>query len=289
MKRLKNIKRILRKYLGMMKHSSVYEKENQVKKISLILMASLFMTIIIETALAQSYAGDGATIEPIMLIDKPTAGLLKRGSYSVSSNFFQKGGMLLGISVGIFEPFTFGISYGGTDIIGPNKIEMNPMPGVNAKLRLVSESSVMPALAIGFDSQGKEPYLSADTLKRYTIKSPGVYIATSKNYEFLGNFSVHGGLNKSMETNDGDKDLDMYVGAEKSIGRDISIMLEYDFAANDNNNNAIGKGIGYLNFGFRWTWGKGIVVGFNLKNITKNQDNVSVGNRTLQIDYIGNF
>jgi hypothetical protein len=280
---------MLRKYLGMTKISSVYEKENQVKKLCVVSIIYLLLTVSGEMAQAQSYAGDGATIEPTMLIDKPTAGLLKRGSYSVSSNFFQNGGVFVGISVGIFEQFTFGISYGGTDIIGPNKIEMNPIPGVNAKLRLLGESSVLPALAIGFDSQGKEPYLNADTLKRYTVKSPGVYIAASKNYEFLGNLSFHGGLNKSMETNDGDKDLNMYVGLEKSIGKDISIMFEYDFAANDNNNYAIGKGIGYLNFGFRWTWGKGLVVGFNLKNITKNQDNVNVGNRTLQIDYIGNF
>jgi hypothetical protein len=199
----------------MTKYRSVYEKENQVKKLSFILLVGLLLTATVETALAQSYAGDGATIEPTMLIDKPTAGLLKRGSYSVSSNFFQNGGVLLGISVGIFEPFTFGISYGGTDIIGPNKIDMNPAPGINAKLRLVSESAVMPALAIGYDSQGKEPYLNADTLKRYTIKSPGVYIAASKNYEFLGNLSLHGGLNRSMETTDGDKDLNMYVGVEK--------------------------------------------------------------------------
>jgi hypothetical protein len=279
---------MLRKYLVMTKLSSVYEKENQVKKLSLIVFIILLMTLTVEKVIAQSYAGDGATVEPTMLIDKPTAGLLKRGSYSVSSNFFQNGGVLVGISVGIFEPFTFGISYGGTNIIGPNKIDMNPLPGMNAKLRIVSESSVMPALAVGFDSQGKEPYLNADTLKRYTIKSPGVYIAASKNYEILGNLSIHGGLNKSLETDDGDKDLNMFVGAEKTIGRDISIMLEYDFAANDNNY-TVGKGHGYLNFGFRWTWGKGLVVGFNLKNITKNQDNVNVGNRTLQIDYIGNF
>ena len=280
---------MLRKYLGMMKHSFVYKKENHVKNLNVFLMTTLLLIVVGETVVAQSYAGDGATIEPMMLIDKPTAGLLKRGSYSVSSNFFQNGGVLVGISVGIFEPFTFGISYGGTDIIGPNKIDMNPMPGVNAKLRLVSEGAVMPALAIGFDSQGKEPYLTADTLKRYTIKSPGAYFAASKNYEFLGNLSFHAGVNKSMEINDGDKDLNIFAGAEKSIGRDISVMLEFDFAANDNSHYALGKGNGYLNFGFRWTCAKGLVVGFNLKNITKNQDNVNVGNRTLQIDYIGVF
>ena len=272
-----------------MKNRSADEKENHVNIRTLMLLASLVLTGILYTAFAQSYAGEGATIEPTMLIDKPTAGLLKRGSYSVTSNFFQNGGVLVGISVGIFEPFTFGISYGGTNIIGLDKIDMNPFPGISAKLRIISESPLMPAIAFGFDSQGKEPYLRADSLKRYTIKSPGVYIAASKNYEFLGNLSVHGGLSKSTETSDGDKDLDMYVGAEKSIGKDISIMVEYDFATNDNNNYAVGKGKGYLNFGFRWTWGKGMVVGFNLKNISKNQDHVNVGNRTLQLDYIGSF
>jgi hypothetical protein len=250
-------------------------------------MVGLLVVASIDLALAQSYAGDQATVEPLMLIDKPTAGLLKRGSYSVSGNFYQNGGVLVGIMVGIFDPFTFGISYGGTDIIGHNKIDMNPLPGVSAKLRLVSEGSVMPALAIGFDSQGKEPYINADSLKRYTIKSPGIYVAASKNYAVLGNLSLHGGLNKSLEIRDGDADLNVYVGVEKSLSSDISIMLEYDFAVNDNNGHAFGKGYGYFNFGFRWAWGKGLVVGFDLKNITKNQDNVNVGNRTLQIDYIG--
>jgi hypothetical protein len=254
----------------------------------MVLIVVLFISFS-HPAEAQSYAGEGATIEPLVLIDKPTAGLLKHGAYSVSSNFFQRGGVLVGLTVGIFEPFTFGISYGGTDIIGPDKINMNPLPGMNAKLRLISEGTFMPALAVGFDSQGKEPYLNGDTLRRYTIKSPGVYVVASKNYAFFGNLSLHGGINKSLESEDGDADMNLYLGVEKSLGRDISVMFEYDFAANDNHGHALGKGNGYLNFGFRWSWGKGLVVGFDLKNITKNQENVNVGNRTLQIDYIGSF
>ena len=256
------------------------------RKITTIVFAAL---LVVHCARGQSNAGTSANIEPTMIVDKPTAGLLKQGSYAVTSNFYQNGGVLVGISVGVFEPFTFGISYGGTNIIGPAKIEMNLLPGVNAKLRLLNEGQMMPALAIGFDAQGKEPYLAADSLKRYTIKSPGVYIAASKNYAFLGNLSFHGGFNRSMETDDGDRDWNMYVGIEKSIGRDISMMVEYDFATNDNNGNALGKGNGYLNFAFRWSWGKGLVVGFDLKNVTQNQDNVNIGNRTLQIDYIGSF
>lgn len=242
-----------------------------------------------ESLEAQSYAGEGAKIEPTMLIDKPTAGMLKRAHYAISSNYFQRGGVLLGVSVGLFDQFSFGISYGGTEIIGPNKIQMNPQPGINAKLRLFDETLMMPAFALGFDSQGKEPFLEADTLNRYTIKSPGVYVAASKNYAFMGNLSVHGGLNLSLETDDGDNDLNAYLGVEKTLGPDISLVAEYDFAFNDNHLRALGEGRGYMNLGLRWSWGKGLIIGFDLKNVSKNQKNVSVGNRTLHIDYIGAF
>jgi hypothetical protein len=242
-----------------------------------------------ESLVAQSYAGEGAKIEPTMLIDKPTAGMLKRAHYAISSNYFQRGGVLVGVSVGLFDQFSFGISYGGTEIIGPNKIQMNPQPGINAKLRLFDETLMMPAFALGFDSQGKEPFIEADSLNRYTIKSPGVYVASSKNYAFMGNLSVHGGLNLSLEKDDGDNDMNAYLGVEKTLGPDISLLAEYDFAFNDNHLRALGEGRGYLNLGLRWSWGKGLIIGFDLKNVSKNQKNVSVGNRTLHIDYIGAF
>jgi len=252
-------------------------------------MLVLFCSLILLSPVleAQSYAGDASTIEPTMIVDKPTAGILKRGSYAFRTNFFEQGGVLMGLSVGVFDDFSFGISYGGTDIIGANEIHMNPLPGVNVKLRLIDEGATMPAIAFGFDSQGKEPYV--DSTKRYTIKSPGFYVAGSKNYSFLGYLSVHGGVNLSMERGDGDKDPNFYVGAEKSIGNNISIFAEYDFANNDNNTRALGKGKGYLNFAFRWSWGKGFIVGFDLKNVTKNQNNVDVGNRALQMDFVGSL
>lgn len=234
---------------------------------------------------AQGYAGDESAVEPTNLIDKPTAGMDKRGSFAVSANFYQRGGVLAGISVGVFERFMFGISYGGTDIIGPSVIYMNPWPGVQAKLRILNEGSLMPAIAIGFDSQGKEPYIK--DLARYTIKSPGAYVVASRNYAFFGNLSLHGGLNFTMDRGDGDRDMNTFVGIEKSIGEEISVLGEYDFGFNDDHGNAVGRGRGYLNLAFRWNWGKGLVVGFDLKNVTKNQQNVSVGNRTLQIDYVG--
>jgi len=260
-------------------------KEIMVKRILAVLFCSLLL--LPPVLQAQSYAGDAATVQPTMIVDKPTAGVLKKASYAVHTNFFEQGGVLLGLSVGVFDNFSFGISYGGTDIIGSNDIHMNPLPGVNVKFRVIDEGTTMPAVALGFDSQGKGPYI--DSTKRYTIKSPGFYVAGSKNYSFLGYLSIHGGMNLSMERSDGDKDLNFYVGAEKSIGPDISVFAEYDFANNDNNARAIGHKKGYLNFAFRWSWGKGLVVGFDLKDVIKNQDNVEIGNRALQLDFVSAF
>jgi hypothetical protein len=252
------------------------------KKTMILAAAALFLQ---SELLAQGYAGSAATTEPMMLIDKPTAGLLKRGSYLLHTNLFQHGGVVFGVAVGLFEQFTFGISYGGTNIIGPDKIEMNPLPGVQVKLRIIDESTLSPAIAIGFDSQGKEPYV--DSLSRFTIKSPGFYVVGSKNYELMGNLSIHGGLNYTTERQDGDKDLNLYLGFEKSLAKDLSILGEYDFAINDNLQ--MGQGRGYMNFGVRWGAGKGLIVGLDLKNVTKNQKNVNVGNRTVQIDFVSSF
>ncbi len=237
----------------------------------------------------QSNVGGSANIEPTMIIDKPTAGMLHRGNYYVSSSFFEQGGMLFGVSVGLMDRFDFGISYGGTNIIGVDKPEMNPYPGVNVKIRILDESVVAPAIAVGFDWQGKGPYI--DSLKRYTIKSPGFYAVASQNYALAGNLSVHGGLNLSTERGDGDKDMDAFVGAEKTLGKDISLVGEYDVGWNDNSANAIGRfrGRGYLNLGLRWSWGKGLVLGLNLKDVLKNQGNVTFGNRTIQLEYVGAF
>ena len=234
---------------------------------------------------AQTTAGDASTTEPRQLIDLPTAGVLKRGAFAMDVDFFQNGGLGIALSAGALDRLSFGLSYGGSGIIGNSKVTMQKLPGVNIKFRLFDESMAMPALAIGFDSQGKEAYI--DSTQRFTIKSRGAYAVASKNYEFFGNFSIHGGVNLSMERGDGDKDMDVFAGVEKSFGHDISVLGEYDFGFNDNNNRALGQGKGYFNLGFRWSFGNGFTLGFDLKNIFKNQDNlVTIGNRTMKVEYI---
>lgn len=251
------------------------------------ILVILLLIVVSSLAIAQNSAGDAANIEPRYIIDTPTAGLLKRGAFSFESNFFQDGGVMFGLYAGALDRLTFGISYGGVGIIGKNKVTTQKLPGVMVKYRLIDETEAMPAIAFGFDSQGKETYI--DSLERFTIKSRGIFIAASKNYSFLGYLSFHGGVNWSMEKKDGDKDMNTFVGIEKSIGEELSFLFEYDFAFNDNHGQAFGKGNGYCNTGLRWSLASGLTLGFDLKNIVKNQNNVTFANRTLKVEYVRTF
>ena len=99
-----------------------------------LLAAFAVLVCVSGSARAQGYAGDRATSELTTLIDKPTAGMLKRSQYKIGTNFYQQGGVLVDVEVGLLNRFSFGISYGGSGVIGSTKVEMNKWPGVKAKL-----------------------------------------------------------------------------------------------------------------------------------------------------------
>lgn len=233
---------------------------------------------------AQGSAGTDGKIEPRFLVDIPTAGMLERSTFALDMDFFQAGGVLLGLSVGVLNRLNFGISYGGIEIIGAKTPKWNKIPGINLKIRIIDESVLIPGIAIGFDSQGNGAYV--ENLDRYTIKSPGFFIVGSKNYDVLGYLSIHGGINYSLERADGDKDMNAFLGVEKTLGENISVVLEHDFGFNDSNREALGRGRGYMNFGIRWSPGSGFTLGLDLKDIIKNQQDISIGNRAIRIEYV---
>ncbi|MBA4311850.1 MAG: hypothetical protein C0417_04375 [Chlorobiaceae bacterium] len=245
----------------------------------------LFLIVICATvSLSQGSAGSSAKYEPRFLIDVPTGGIIPHGMLATDIEFFQQGGVLASISLGLFDIMGLGMSYGGANIIGDNSPVWNELPGINFRFRLINESIIFPAIAFGFDSQGKELYDRAN--QRYTIKSPGFYIVGSKNYLLLGNLSFHGGINYSLERTDGDRDPNIFIGTEKSIGPIVSILAEYNLGWNDSNAKAFGKGRGYLNGSARVSIGDGFSIGINLKDILKNQKKITIGNRTILLEYV---
>jgi hypothetical protein len=244
----------------------------------------IFFTLIV-SSIAQGTAGTDAKYEYRSLVDIPSAGILEKGFVGVSADVLPFGVVISKIEVGVFDNFSFGISYGGSNIIGTGKVDWYELPGVNVRARLVDETESMPAFTIGFDSQGKGLY--DEELNRFEIKSPGFYVAAAKNFEFLGYLSLHGVVNYSLERDDDDKDLNLGVGFEKTIGSKVSLVGEYNFAINDNTIKAYGDGNGYMNIGVRWSVGEGFTIGLDLRDLLDNKKIYSnKADRALFVEFI---
>jgi hypothetical protein len=226
-------------------------------------------------------------LPPTDLVDLPSAGTLDRGSYVSSLRIYPNGGLLGALKIGLSNRFYLGVAFGGENIVGEGKVNWNPEPGLQVVYRIIDENFALPAIAIGFNSQGFGSYLKSK--KRYTVKSRGFYAVASKNYAVLGDLSFHGGINYSMEREDGDEDINLFTGIMKSINNDLTIIAEYDIAVNDNNFRAIGEGKGYLNIGLRWIFAKQLALQFQMKNILENKENVPSSNREIKIAYVEYF
>jgi hypothetical protein len=251
-----------------------------------LLYLILFLGLIPSGLLSQGTAGYTGSIEPQYIIDKPTAGLIGKHNLGINIDFYQNGGILAAMNFGIFDILDVGLSFGGYNIIGSEDVKWNKLPGVKLKLRAIEEKANIPAVAIGFESQGKELYVEGS--ERYLIKSPGFYVVASKNFSWLGYISYHLGLNYSLENDDSDKDLNMYLGLEKTIGDYVSFNAEYDFAFNDDTK-AYGQGKGYLNLSLKWFIGNGVTLSFAGKNLLNNKKYEKVGTRIIGIELIQLF
>lgn len=224
--------------------------------------------------------------EPLTLVDLPTAGILYNRNFSTNLEFFEEGGLLASANVGLFNRLMLGVAYGGTNVIGVQKAQFNPHLGIAVKVRAVEEMYYMPAIALGFNSQGKGTFI--DSLNRYSTKSVGLFAVASKNFQLLGYFSIHAGIHYSLEDSD-NRTLNLFVGLEKTFASIFSGTIEYDNGFYLSQSNRYDKGRGLLNVGLRASISKDFSLGLNLKDIAQNQQNFSIGIRTIQIEYAKTF
>ncbi len=233
---------------------------------------------------SQGSAGDEAKFEYRYLVDQPTAGILEKGVVGITTEILPNGVLIAAIEAGVFENVSIGISYGGSNFIGSGNIDWYNWPGVAIRARVFNETTLMPAIALGFDSQGKGIYYKDDD--RFAIKSPGFFGAVSKNFDFLGYLSLHGTVNYSLEGDEADNFVNLRTGLEKTLGSSFSLLIEYDFAFNDNNSN-YGDGKGYFNAGIRWSPGTGFTIGLDFRDLLSNKSSSSnAGDRSLKIEYL---
>ena len=242
--------------------------------------------------LACASAWGQIALEPVRLVDSPTAGLIDKGRFAVALRLFPDGGVLTQVNAGVMRRLSIGLSYGGVNVIGDDAIDWHPRVEVAARYRVIEESAGLPAITAGYETQGYGPY---EGNTRYEVKSKGFFVAASKNYmSGFGQFGVHGGVNWSRERDDGDDDPSGWAGIDKTINEELSVVAEYDFAFNDNDSSALGSGKGYLNAGVYWSAVPNIYVGFLLKNVLGNGDASGRGSdpdlsRELSIRYSEEF
>jgi hypothetical protein len=249
---------------------------------------SIIISILSTFGVSQTYP------PPTTLVSVPSAGTLVRGSYAMQMRVQKNGGLTSSLSVGITDRFQFGLSFGSANLIGDDSLEWYPRPEANLKYRLIDETTSMPGLSLGLETQGQGQFNEVDTLMRYDVKAMGIYVASSKNWVTpLGNLGLHMGTNYNFaEVNDGDKDINYFFGIDMEFNPELSILLEYNAALNENDMTAktmsISKG-GYLNAAIRWTFVERLHIEMDFNNLLFDNDKVDYFNRELKITYIEYF
>jgi hypothetical protein len=223
-----------------------------------------FGRFLLVVLLASAFAWTGAARADTRIIDDPTAEPLGRGFLRWEIGAGPEGSVLTSLGVGVLDRLQFGLSYGLQELIGEGDIEFNPRPGVQAQV-LVLDAVGLPAVALGFDSQGRGRWLDASD--RYERKSLGFYGVASWNLMAGSLFltSLSAGMNYSMEG--ARESPDFFAGVAEGIGRHFSLLLDYDFGWDDRGND---QNQGYLDLGLQWRLERGAGVRLLFRDLFEN-------------------
>jgi hypothetical protein len=225
---------------------------------------------------------------PSRLIDGHTAGGLPKGSvgfdikvYATRDNYGS--GLIAGLQAGVSDRLTFGLSYGGEGVIGySSDVRWYSLPDIGAmiKYRIFDETYLTPAVAIGFDNQGFGGLANEAEFgyNGYVYKSPGFFLAASKNFIMLNAVQIgfHGTLNYSLDDLDNASWPNFLVGFDLGINNELMLVMEYNCAFDDLTGKygdpSYGNPFrGFLNFGLRWAFSPNFHLQFDMKDVLENK------------------
>jgi hypothetical protein len=233
----------------------------------------------------------GQQVRTKRMIDIPTAFSMNQAELELGGRLYAIDGMGGEVNIGIFNDFFIGVSYGGTRIIGRDIPVWNGHPGVRLQYRFIPEDFYYPNISFGFDSQGYGVWIDP----RYEVKSKGFFLVFSKNYFVsegnLGTLGFHGGANYCVteEAVKGDDNVNFFLGFDKSLVKDVTLLAEYDFGLNDNADESITRKRGYLNIGIRWSFNNELHLEFDMKDILRNLKGTDNLGRELRVIYNSSF
>jgi hypothetical protein len=258
-------------------------------KTILLLMLMFNVSVFAQESQTTTQTSKSLKLQPKRLVDCPTAGILPRASFDFDIRIYPQGGVIFGLDIGLMKRFMVGMSFGGENVIGEGEADWNPRIEFAAKYRMINEGWSLPAMVIGYDSQGDGAY--DDSLDRYTYKSKGFYAVMSKGYA-MGEipFGLHAGANYSLENDDEDKDISLFFGADFRFGENLGFVAEYDLGTNDDKAEELfGQGYGYFNIGVQWIFSDKLFLQFTMKNLLLNRKDVNTWGRGFRIVYFESF
>jgi len=251
----------------------------------------LLVVILVSVALACGYEMD-------TIVDAPTAGILQKGETDIFTELYKDNGLLLGVRVSVVERLMFGVSYGAENIVGNEEPEWHDQVEFYFKWRVMDEKPKIPALALGYDSQGhgrfyEEQDSTGATIRRYDIKSKGFFIVGSMNFNFLGNLGLHLGGNYSMEDDNDGSHVNVYTGLDKTLGDIAVLSVEYDLAINENENwleTITDEQVeyfdrGYLNAGLGVYFSQNLYLQVKFNDLLKTRGDTIAADRSIRMKY----
>jgi hypothetical protein len=227
--------------------------------------------------------------EEMVLVNSPTAGILNHGGYLFFGSVGPRSSLLFGTKIGFHDRLMIGVSFGVQEFIGRGEVDVNERPGFEVRLRIIEERVNGPALAFGIDTQGEDSYLDED--ERYERKSKGFYGVFSKNYKLVRDFSIHGGVNYSLENRD-EEGVNFFAGFSLEIVPGFSILLDYDAALDDDDPDAATsrtEGKGYLDTGARFDYMENLRIKLLFKDLLGNYIPERGVARSIEIFYVNYF
>jgi hypothetical protein len=209
-------------------------------------------------------------------IDQPVPVSLAHGEYYVDARLWGEGGALVRFGVGLFDRVTLGMSYGGNRFLGNDTIRPYPRPEFQARLAILSEDGYIPALVLGFESQGYDDTLGTS----YQTLPRGGYLCAGKTIAPIRTFVQVGVSYWST--------MDAFVVANCLLPGNVELIAEYDPALNDRRDiDDYWRG-GLLNFGVGWTFAEKVRLVLGLRDIIGNRPETHLS-RILEISINDHF
>ena len=249
-------------------------------------MKRFVLILLVPLTLALAQGTNPNYYQPRRIVNMPNAGLLPDRSWKGNLRLGEDGSLLTGFAIGLWGRVQAGVSYGAYGALGRGTPEAYPRPHFTAKVRPLKKKKKYPAVVLGYDDQGLGRW--DDSLSRYAVKSPGFFLALSKNWAtFGGNLGLHIGANYSLEDED-QSGFNVYIGMDKNLGEIFALSLEYDAGINDNDtgDDVHGMGKGYLNGSLKWSVRPDFEIEFIAADLLVNRENSETFSREVRITFI---